>query len=239
MRTSEVRGRLRTFASVSADLLWPPRCGGCDLPGTLLCDDCRSDLPLIDQASACPKCGAPDGDHGCAECGRSASVLGPVRCAGIMEWPLSRMIRSHKDAGELRLTPVLAELAATAAGGWCCWAEAVVPVPASPAALASRGFDHGALLAAAFGACTGVPAVDALRCRPRRDQRRLSREERLRNARTSLIAATGVSVPRRVLLLDDVLTTGATVYAAERALLEAGAQEVRTVAVARACGGRP
>lgn len=141
----------------------------------------------------------------------------------------------HKDAGELRLTPVLAALAAEAAAEWTSWAQAVVPVPASPSALRRRGFDHAALLAAAFSALTGVPALDALQVGPRRDQRALTREQRRTNARRSMDVPAGLAVPRRVLILDDVLTTGATLDAAATALMRAGSLEVRAVAVARTC----
>jgi predicted amidophosphoribosyltransferase len=233
-----VLGGARRAAGTAADLLWPARCAGCDLPGTLLCECCRTAMTLIGREHACPRCGAPEGDHGCAECGRSEFTFAAARCAGALEWPLSRAITLHKDAGELRLTSLLASLAADAAGEWTVWAHAVIAVPASPGAFARRGFDHGALLAGAFACATGVPALDALRARPRRDQRHLSRERRTTNAAASIVACPRAHVPARVLVLDDVMTTGATFEAATRALLGAGAREVRAVAVARACGGR-
>jgi len=239
----EVRPRslapvVRATAAVRADLVWPPRCAGCDLPGALLCERCRAALPLIAPEDACERCGAPDGSHGCAECGRTSFAFGAARCVGVLEWPLSRMVTLHKDAGELRLTVLLAALAAHTAGEWAAWAQAVAFVPAAPGALLRRGFDHGALLAAAFAAAAGVPAIDVLEARPRRDQRGLTREARRENARASLRPLVLASAPPRVLLLDDVFTTGATLDAATPALLEAGASEVRVVAIARACGGR-
>jgi predicted amidophosphoribosyltransferase len=229
---------VRGAVLIAADLVWPLRCAGCDLPGTPMCDRCRADLPLIDRAHACPRCGAPDGDHGCAECGRSTFTFAAARCAGVLEWPLSRAVTLHKDAAELRLTPLLARLAADAAGEWTEWAHGVAALPASPGAFARRGFDHGALLAAEFGRLSGLPALDVLRARPRRDQRHLSRERRGENAGSSIAALPHAFVPARVLVLDDVMTTGATAEAASVALLDAGAVEVRVVVVARACGGR-
>ena len=222
----------------AADLLWPVRCAGCDLPGRLLCDACALALPLIEHLTACPKCGAPDGDRGCAECGRSEFTFSAARCAGVLEWPLSRIVTLHKDAAELRLTPLLAHLAAEAAADWRYWAQAVAVLPASPGAFARRGFDHGALLAAEFGRISGLPAIDVLRALPRRDQRHLSRQVRCENASASILAIAGAYVPSRVLVVDDVMTTGSTAEAAAVALLRAGAAEVRVVAVARACGGR-
>ena len=229
---------VRTTSHAAADLLWPPRCAGCELPGELLCDACRGALHRIDPSEACPRCGAPDGARGCAECGGREFAFQSARCVGVFEPPLSRLVTVHKDAGELRLTDVLAELATEAAADWLDWAQAAVAVPASPAAVRRRGFDHGALLGAAFAAASGVPAVDVLRARSRRDQRGLGAADRARNARAAITALPRVIVPARVLVIDDVFTTGATLDAAASALLGAGAGEVRVLAIARASGGR-
>ena len=233
-----VAGAVAAASRTLADLLWPPRCGGCDLPGPLLCEKCAAALPRIDVTDACPRCGAPDGSRGCAECGGREFAFAGARCGGSFEPPLSRLVTLHKDAGELRLTAVLAHLLRTASGDWTDWAKAVVAVPASPAAVRRRGFDHGALLGAAFAAESGVPALEALSARSRQDQRGLGALARARNARSAITPVPGVAVPPRVLAIDDVFTTGATLDAAASALLDAGAREVRVLAVARACGGR-
>ncbi|MDO8914773.1 MAG: phosphoribosyltransferase family protein [Coriobacteriia bacterium] len=152
------------------------------------------------------------------------------------EPPLSRLVTVYKDAGDLRLAPVLAGIAVGSVADWAGWPDAVVPVPPSPAAVARRGFDHTARVATELAHLLGVPAYDALVCRPRRDQRALSRRKRLSNAAGSIAMLPGVAAPRYVLLIDDVFTTGATLDAAARALCEAGSCEVRAVTVGRACG---
>jgi predicted amidophosphoribosyltransferase len=220
-----------------ADLLFPTRCAGCDLPGVLLCSACAERLALIDPAGACPRCGAPTVSACCMECADVPFAFSAARCAGVLEPPLSRMVALHKDAGWRRLAPALASLALDALAGWLEWPDAVCGVPASPAAVLRRGFDHGAALAASLGEMAGIPAIEPLRCRPRLDQRALTREQRRANAARSIVPRDGVHVPPRVLLLDDVFTTGSTLDAAASALLSAGAAEVRAVAVARACGG--
>lgn len=219
-----------------AEVIAPTRCAGCELPGALLCDRCRAALPLIDATRACPRCGAPGGVMWCGECCDAEYAFSTVRCAGVLEPPLSRLVTVYKDAGEMRLAPLLAELLAAAVGEWADWPDAVVPVPPSPAAVARRGFDHTARVAAELGLLLVVPAYDALACRPRRDQRALSRGRRLTNAAGSIAALPGVAPPSHVLLIDDVLTTGATLDAAARALRDAGASEVRAATVGRACG---
>ena len=234
----EERVALRDALFAFADLAWPLRCAGCDLPGVALCERCRGVLRLIERETACPRCGAPDGAAGCAECDGAERAYSAARCAGVLEWPLSRLITLHKDAGEMRFTPVLARLAGDAAGEWVEWAQALVPVPGSPGALARRGFDHCGMLTAVMGDLMGLPAVEALRGLPRRDQRHLSRDDRARNAGASIARIPEAFIPPRILLIDDVMTTGATLDAAARELLAAGATEVRAVTVARACGGR-
>jgi predicted amidophosphoribosyltransferase len=220
-----------------AELLFPTRCAGCDLPGGLICARCAERLPLIDPATACPRCGAPTVSECCVECADVSFAFSGARCAGVLEPPLSRMVTLHKDAGERRLAPALASLALDALSGWLEWPDAICGVPASPAAVLRRGFDHGASLAASLGSLARIPAIEPLRCRPRLDQRALTREQRRANAARSIVSRRGVHVPSRVLLVDDVFTTGATLDAAACALLSGGAAEVRVVAVARACGG--
>jgi predicted amidophosphoribosyltransferase len=219
-----------------AELVSPRRCGGCDLPGDPLCPRCRAALVLIDPARACARCGAPGGHRWCGECCDADFAFEAVRCAGVLERPLSRLVTLHKDAAEMLLAPLLGTLAAQAIGDWSDWPDAVVPVPPSPAALTRRGFDHTAHLAVEVATALDLPALELLAGRPRRDQRALSRRRRRENAAGSVVTLPGALLPARVLVVDDVMTTGATVDAAARALLDAGAVAVRAVTVARACG---
>jgi predicted amidophosphoribosyltransferase len=227
---------VRLLAASAAELAAPTRCAGCDRPGSLLCEQCRAALRLIDPAIACIRCGAPGGVRWCGECAGSTFAFQAVRCAGVFEPPLSRAVRLHKDAPEHRLAPLLASLAVDVVADWSEWADAIAPVPPSPGARARRGTDHTARLACEIGAILCVPALDALVCAPRRDQRSLSRRERIANASGSLAPVRGIALPAHVLVVDDVLTTGATLDAAAAALLAGGALAVRALAVARSCG---
>lgn len=216
------------------DLVFPPRCAGCDRPGTLLCDACRARIPRISPAEACPRCGAP-GRGACTECGSHMFAFTGARCASLLGPPVSRAVVLLKDGGERRYAVLLAELLAFVAHGWLLPDDVLVPVPATPAAVRRRGFDHTADIARALGALTGLRVARPLIARPSADQRALGREERFVNRLQAFVSAPGALVPERVVLLDDVLTTGATLDAAARVLLTEGAREVRVLTVARAC----
>jgi predicted amidophosphoribosyltransferase len=135
-------------------------------------------------------------------------------------------------------------------------ADAIVHIPASVRAVRARGYDHALLLAQSVADHTGVPCVPLLAHVRSADQRALSREERLTNVAGAFEVVEAVSVtgperfpdhapahggpspasrvPDRVLLIDDVLTTGATMSAAATALRAAGVREVRAGFLARA-----
>lgn len=216
------------------ELLVPTRCAGCDLPGELLCTECREALPLIEPAWACPRCGAPFGHLVCTECWRDEPAFDAGVCVGSLSPPLSRCVSLYKDAGERRLGPLFGSLLGESLAPWSGWAQAVVPVPPSAAALRARGFDHTGAIAARVAQSMDVPVLDALGSIGARDQRVLGRVARRSNVAGAFVAIRGVRLPPRVVLVDDVMTTGATLDAAAAVLLAAGAEVVRVGAVARA-----
>lgn len=171
----------------------------------------------------------------CTECWRHEFSFEAALALGELAWPLSRAVVLHKDAGERRLAPVLAGLlAAQVALAWPAWTppQAVTFIPATPLALRRRGFDHAEALATALAAEVGAPVTRALVRSAAADQRALSRSARARNVAGSLEVPAPVS--GSLLLVDDVMTTGATLDAAAAALLAAGADRVRCAVVARA-----
>jgi ComF family protein len=116
------------------------------------------------------------------------------------------------------------------------WAEGLVPVPLHPARLAERGFNQAELLAAPCAARWRVPVLGRVlvRARPTRPQTDLDAEARRANVRDAFAVPRPVAVAgRRLLLIDDVLTTGATITAAAGALRAAGATAVGVLTLAR------
>lgn len=226
------------------ELLWPTRCVNCDLPGELLCDQCRARLPWIDQQRACPVCGAPFGALTCTECKGDWLVRSCV-CAFPFKGVAARMATTLKDGHELRLAPVIAAAITTALDEAAAWpahdglarfdpsdTDALCFVPATKAAYRKRGFDHMELVARELSWLLSVPLADVLVRGVARDQRGLGREERAQNLAGTVEVIGDVS-GLRLLLADDVITTGASVGACAAALLEHGANSVTACALGR------
>lgn len=157
----------------------------------------------------------------------------------------SRMVRALKDLHELRLAPVMAAAMLGALEEASAWlavdglprfdaaaTDAVCFVPATAEAFARRGFDHMELVSRELAGALGLPLADCLVRSESRDQRALGREGRAANLRGSVRVADDVS-GARILLVDDVCTTGASVREAARALLARGAASVTACIFAR------
>lgn len=226
------------------ELFWPTRCVGCDQPGELLCEECRAALPWIEQRLACPVCGAPYGFLTCTECERDWQPRATVAALGFRGTP-ARIVTCLKDAHELRLAPVVAAAMACALEEAAAWPAAdgaprfdaaatdgICFVPATAAAYARRGFDHMELVARGLSGLLGIPVADVLVRPHARDQRELGRQARAENL-SGTVRATEDLAGARLLLVDDVATTGASFAEATRALLARGALPPTACAFAR------
>lgn len=242
---------LGALRDVALEALSPTRCAGCERPGELICEDCLARLNLIDPVTACTHCGAPFGSLVCTECTpvsgephvlRDAAV-GRVLAVAVYEGPLPRIIRAYKDAGEQRLAPLFADMLLDAAdhaqacagdryGGLLDDADALVFVPATASAYRRRGFDHMGAITSSLARAACIPLVDALVKHGSADQRLLGRADRKLRAQGAYEVVEDVR-GARILLVDDVITTGSTVAAAAEALERSGARDVDVLALAR------
>lgn len=233
------------------ELLYPERCPACDAftggrPG--LCDRCA--VSLYPLGAACPRCAEPENAPTpvpCFRCLRDPPAFArawvPWRYGG----ELAVAIRRWKYGGPGRrgrpeLSRPLAALAAGALVAAAAGLDVIVPVPLHATRRRTRGFSQAErlLLAARTlaGPTAGLPRVDARvlrRCRATDEQAGLSRAARRHNVRDAFAVPAPASLAGAgVLLIDDVLTTGATADAAARALRAAGAGRVEVFALARA-----
>lgn len=243
----------RWFAAL-ADLLLPPVCLGCDGAihtadeARLVCRRCRARLRAI-PVPACERCGATrlvtgrSHDEACPECAAWPRELTLARSACLLLPPANRLVHQLKYHGWRALARPLAErMAQLALPDWARAARMCVPVPTTAQRLRERGYNQAQLLAAAFAAVTGREPVHALiRTGSSGSQTALRPLERKRNvARTFQSDARAAARIRDadVLLIDDVLTTGATASACALALSAAGARRVALVTFARALDAR-
>ncbi len=225
----------RSFLSSLLDFCLPPYCLFCGRPAKdILCPSCREKLVFL--GAACPICARPyqgeDNAHLCQDCTKGPRpfrrVLVPFRYQG----PLAKAISQLKYEGKLWLARPLGRL----------WLETmpvppfdlVIPVPLHQKRLLTRGFNQSLLLAQKiFGRSPVKPWLE--RIRDTEPQVSLSLKARVRNVRQAFALAQGVSVSgKRVLLFDDVMTTGATVQECAKVLKASGAKEIFVAVLARA-----
>jgi predicted amidophosphoribosyltransferase len=196
----------------------------------------------------CWSCGgtARIGEPLCPGCRGRLRWLGPgvVEVQGIPTWaplaydgPARALVGGLKFRGAAGLAERMAAQVVAGAPDGLLEAVSLVPVPLEPGRRRRRGFNQAERLAGAMAARAEVGWIDCLqRRRGGRPQVGRSRPERLDAVRATVAVAAQAKVPPRVLLVDDVITTGGTVSACAAALRAAGAREVAAVAYARTLG---
>lgn len=214
------------------DLVLPRRCVSCACLGEDLCPGCRAVLPFL-LGVHCARCGAPTAwpVARCRECAGRRIAFASARAAVAYEPPVPAFVAAWKERGLRRLAELAAEIVCAAVARPV--ADAVAFIPPDGDRSVRRGHHPAERLARELGLRWRLPVVDSLgRTRAPRPQRGLTLPARRRNVRGAF-AARG-RVPRRLILVDDVFTTGATAGAAATALRKAGAVRVDVVTFARA-----
>lgn len=228
------------------DAVLPPRCPACGLIVARqgdMCGACWSGLRFIAQPR-CDRCAipvpqAPPGTVLCPACITEPPAFDRARAALRYDGPARAMILAMKHRGRMQATGAFGTWMAACAGDLLAEADALVPVPLHRWRLVKRGFNQSALLARVVGRRADVPVLlDALvRARATRSQQGLSAAQRADNitaAAFAVPARRGAAVAgRKLVLVDDVLTTGTTLSACARTLKRAGAATVDVLVLAR------
>lgn len=226
------------------DVLLPPQCMLCtaavDQPGHL-CPACWPGIAFI-AGPLCPSCGTPyalpvpDGLV-CGGCLKEPPRYARARAAFAYAGGGRDLVLRFKRGDRTDLAPGLARLMASSGASLLAECDAILPVPLHRRRLWQRRYNQAALLAGELGRLAGKPVLPDLleRPRPTRSLGRLGRTERRRILAGAIrVAGDGAGLRGlRLLLVDDVLTTGATADACCRALLRAGAARVDLLTLAR------
>lgn len=240
---ASVLERVKAGGQLVLHAAFPPRCPSCTAPVEGMhhfCGDCFSKLRMISDP-LCTCCGIPFAVPvvgQCPECLAEPPAFSRARAVMVYDAvsaPLVSALKfSDQWAGLARYGSMMRAAGSELVGS----AELIVPVPLNWRRLWQRKYNQAALLAYTLARETGLPcAPEALkRARATKPQMRLSRAERLKNVRGAFRVASA-HLPRvegkHILLVDDVLTTGATAGACALALMDAGAKQVDVLALAR------
>jgi ComF family protein len=206
---------------------------GADSPGSLLCPPCAGDLPLLPE-TICPIC-ADQTTHGerCGACLRETPHFEKTLALFRYDFPADRIIHALKYGHQLAVATWSAQKLAERVANAPC--DAIIPLPLHPVRLRERGFNQSAEIAKALGARLNVPVdrSNVLRTRATPPQAELPHRARHKNVRGAFECRADFT-GKRLLLIDDVMTTGATANECARVLKIHGAATVTVAVIARA-----
>ena len=217
--------------------LFPTACSGCKASGDVFCAQCMAALSWIEQP-ICQHCGDAVKPHElvCPRCKRQPPNISLIRGAVWFTGSIQNAIQQLKYSNKFGIAPTLGNIMAQSWPRWQMPIDVVIPIPLHPDRLKKRTYHQAALLAEPFAQAIGV-AYDGdglFRRKSTRTQVGLSMNQRRQNVRDAFAAVPQRVAGKRVLLVDDVCTTGSTMIASAETLRQAGAIEVSGFCLARA-----
>jgi competence protein ComFC len=234
-KTGKAAFRMYQIFWAAVDWIYPPYCGGCQKFGERWCVDCKNQTTLVG-SHICSKCGnfINEGEL-CPRCSASAPSYQALRSWGIFIGPLREAIHRLKYKHDVGLGEALSQhlIDFYQTTGWKV--DIISPVPLSNSRQQERGYNQSELLALPLALAYGISYKPKAitRIRNTRSQVGLKAGERLVNVKGAFIAKKEIVEGKIVLLVDDVTTTGATISASAEALMDAGAQVVYGLTLAR------
>ena len=219
------------------DIIFPPSCAGCGKLGERYCQACFANTNIINP-EICQTCGEPLRQNKisiCERCKSSEIFFTAVRSWALFEDPLKKAIHNLKYQRNIGLGEVLAEPLAKYLIGTDWNIDLITAVPLDHDRKQERGYNQSVFLARPLGWFTNTPFDEKTiaRVRKTRPQVGLSREERKENMDGAFDCKSNLVNGKSILIIDDVITTGSTLNACSKALIESGAEHVFGLTLAR------
>jgi ComF family protein len=221
--------QITALKRVALDLLFPRSCIGCGREGEYICDTCRQNLPLI-TPPLYPVCGHPQSEGSvCRDCREIPMQIDGIRSPFIFDGVIRQAIHELKYRNLRGLAPLMAGMLYDYLVVNPLPADVLVPVPLHRNRQRDRGYNQSALLAVELGRRCGLPVATNSLIRHRYalpQARSAGLIERQKNVAGAFTCPDKWFKDKRVLLIDDVSTSGATLNACAGALKAAGATQV-------------
>jgi len=239
MKSRVIWHHSRSVLQQFLDIVFPSRCAGCQRTGHVLCPACIAKIQPV-PSPICQLCGTPLSTYGvCKNCQYHHPNLSGQRAVSLYQEPLRGCIHGLKYDGNTRLAEPLGLLLAQAYRRYGLQADMLIPVPLHSERQQQRGYNHASLLAEVCSANLGVPMNDSILVRHRATvaQVDLHPRERYQNVAGAFACTSGSASDalygRRIVIIDDVSTTSATLEASATPLFAAGAKEIWGLVLAR------
>jgi competence protein ComFC len=220
----------------SLDWLYPPTCGGCGRKGNRWCLECQNGADRLG-SQVCPVCGTPiHSIRVCAACQGKNYLLKALRSWAFFSGPVREALHRLKYKRDMGLGEALAQPLIGLYNSLDWKAELILPVPLSQDRLKERGYNQAWFLAQPIALACGVrySAHGLKKVKNTLSQVGLSSKQRRENVAGAFWADQSCIKGKRVVIVDDVMTTGATLQACAQAVLDAGASDVWGLTLARA-----
>lgn len=235
--TNKLKLQITSLFWTSMDWLYPPRCCNCDRRGFVLCDECIMEIDPL-RGTLCQKCGYPiDGKSRlCEDCSQHTPPYTQMRSWAVHSGPIQKAIHALKYKRNLAMGKILAQPLVDLVIKSKWQIDLVVPVPLSSSRLRTRGYNQAALITSYLAASLDVQhsANCVKRVRDTSTQIEMDVNKRFTNLLDAFYANPATLKKKNILIIDDVITTGATMQNCAKALLEAGAENIYCLSVARA-----
>lgn len=237
---------IETAGGIAADF-FPYKCAGCGVEcRDPVCAACQKRIRRISEPF-CKVCGRalPVGvfeTEGCSDCGGEGSHYDLCRSALAYDEPVNGLVKNFKfkrniHCGKYLCGIMTSHINENQAFYECCYgADCIAPVPLYPVRRITRGFNQSDMIAVNLSRITGAPVKNILqRVRNTKQQSLLPKDQRTKNVKNAFRVRGGGAEGKKIVLVDDVVTTGATIIECSKTLKEAGAKEVVVFSLARRC----